>query len=427
MSFLCLFNAVDKGWIYTFMLFTCLTKFSFLGHSTMSAFTTEVTNNDTVSVSEVSDSGDFGTCLMVILVIIEVLTLVVCLIMSLKLEIGIFGDIFIVIIACIALLTTALLLTFAYPANQDNCLAKMIIVRALFSFVHTTFATTAYLRYKMFEDPVTSNRMDISKTRRNIAILYIIDFVINLVTSIFDQQHMFVLRCANIEIKGDDEDDFYAIPRVIFFAVRLTVLLTASVLDFFSVKRIRKWNQSALERNANALLASYALPMMTGLLPPVSLAIMFIIVGIAGNVTDWQNFAMDLINCAIAHSILLIGCLVIGTFLSKQTVDMRRNQRNTQIRIEEARPQIPTTRRRRALDQRQEELHHQPEETLEGYVQPVKEVPHQQNQVKVQVEVEVHVGETLKIDEFNLNIKRFLDEIGTFRFIDDDEVEDVKV
>ena len=385
----------------------------------MSSITTEVTNNDTVSVSEVSDSGDFGTYLMVILVIIEVVTLVICLILSLKLKIGIFGDIFIVIIACIALLTTALLVTFAYPANQDNCLAKMIIVRALFSFIHTTFATTAYLRYKMFQDPVTFNRMNISKTRRNIAILYIVDFVINLVTSIFDQQHMFVLRCANIESEGDDEDNLYAIPRVIFFAVRVTVLLTPSVLDLYSVKRIWKRNQSALERNANALLVSYALPMMTGLLPPVSLAIMFIIVGIAGAVTDWQNLAMDLINCALAHTILLIGCLVIGTFCTKRTVDRRRNPRNPQIRIEEARPQIPTTRRRRALDQRLEELHQQPEENLEGDVQPVKEVPHEQNQIVVQVDV--HNGqEILKTDEFSAKIQRFLLEIDTFSFIDDD-------
>ena len=393
----------------------------------LSMAATNDTMNDTMN--EVPKSENGSDILLTIVGIIGLVVVLYSLTIARKLidKISlIFVDIFMGVISFNLFLVVALVISFTIPADQNNCIIKMIITRALFSSVHTTFAITSYLRNKSLVDPVSVYQMDKPKVRRNVIIVIFIDTVLNIVTSMLDQRHIFVLQCANMEF--EDDDSFHTIPRVVFFIIRTGVLLTSSYFDYLTVNIIIEKKKTHMKRFSKVYLASYKFPILTGLLPPLSCAIMFILVGIAGILTNWQNIHTDLMSAGIIHSSLLIGLLVLGTFLCKKTTEEQRTalkQRNQfELRIEQARYPNPT-RRHRALDLKLEELHHPPEENFEVYVLPIKDVLPQQNQVDIQVEIHHQAIEIFETDEFRLKIQSFLDEIALFSFIDDDEVEEI--
>lgn len=388
-----------------------------------------IPTNDTTNEVSTSESGlDLK---LTIIAIIGVVVILYSLTIAWKLSRGMishfFVEIFFMTIGLNLLFVVVLMISFAFPANQTNCMGKMILTRALFSCNYTVFAITSYIRYKMLVDPLSVKVMDKSKFRRNIIFIFLIDFVFNVVTSILDERHIFVRKCANIDFEGDD--GLHTIPQVVFFIVRSGVLITSSYFDYLTVNSIIEKKKTHMAKFAKEYIACYYFPMLTGLLPPLSLVIMCILVTIAGLMTQWRNIHTDLMSAAVINSTLLIGCLVIGTFITKKNIEEQKrtlnqmNQLKLRIVEDEARPPPNPNRLLRAFDQRLEKLHHPPEQNLEeDDVQPVKEVPHQQNQLVVQVDV--HSGrEILETDEVSAKIQRFLAEIATFSFIDDDDEE----
>ena len=260
--------------------------------------------------------------------------------------------------------TTVFLILHFYP---DTCKGRLISIRALFGIAQTALLVTSYVRNRLFINPMEGELVNLKTMRISYIILFIMEYVLNIGTVYWDEDHPYIQSCKGLEVKLKiefEEDPMNFVLRLAFIVVRTLVLFLVVIIDAFTVYKIILKNKIMKERYESERVRSYTLPLVTAIIAPLSVIMAFIVSKLL-----WNQELIDITHidrianvACIFHVSLILAVMVWGSWIA-QLIQNWKNQRRRARRTRMARQLIEgnqNNQRLRPMNENLIELHEIP-------------------------------------------------------------------
>lgn len=223
-----------------------------------------------------------------------------------------------------ALLTFITMITY-------NCLGRLFCVRAIFGIAWTTIFFTSFLRNQLLVRPLAGELMNMWTMRTIYIVLILLDYTINFGTVYWDEDHPYIQSCKSIEVKLkiDFEEDPKAFAvlaqRGGFIAIKVITLILSIAFDKDTVCKTIKSNNKMLERQSTKRLRSYSLPLVTGIISPLSLVMIVVVLVLLfiKEVIDLEHLDKITNVAVIFYVSFIVSLLVWGTKISNVIIQIQ--------------------------------------------------------------------------------------------------------
>lgn len=162
-------------------------------------------------------------------------------------------------------------------------------------------------------------------------VLILLDYTINFGTVYWDEDHPYIQSCKSIEVKLkiDFEEDPKAFAvlaqRGGFIAIKVITLILSIAFDKDTVCKTIKSNNKMLERQSTKRLRSYSLPLVTGIISPLSLVMIVVVLVLLfiKEVIDLEHLDKITNVAVIFYVSFIVSLLVWGTKISNVIIQIQ--------------------------------------------------------------------------------------------------------